>query len=326
MRKKEENKINKNILFTIAYYNALDYQPTTFYVWKYLVDVINDDEKVGLNKIILALTDLQKKQKIIEGNGFWQLNTFGNNLAGKREQKILKKKVKLQIQKNKISTAKLQRARGWMKIVGWLPYLKGTISTGTLAMKRGGINSDWDVLVVTKKDRIWLGRLILTIWLQLLRKRRYGNKIKDRFCLNQFVTDGSLQFQERNEFAGNEILFSRCLGNKNSIHNNLLKNNIEWIEKNKPNFVLRNLNSGDGISNWQNKLKFFLENLLEMFGSADLLNKISKRIMIRKIINNPKTYASQADIRYGDFFLIFLPYPQRDSIRKKTLNLLTKVV
>ncbi len=326
MRKKEEKKINKNILFTIAYYNALGYQPTSFYIWKHLISVGGDIEKVGLSKIILALRALQKKQKIIEKNGFWQLNTFGNDLTGKQEQKILKKRVKLQIQKNKISTAKLQRARKWMKAVGWLPYLRGMISMGTLAMKRGGINSDWDVLVVTKKDRIWLGRLILTVWLQLLRKRRHGNRIQDRFCLNQFVTDSSLQFQERNEFAGNEILFSRCLGKEKNVYNGLLNNNIRWIKKNKPNFILRNLNSEEEILSWQNKIKIFLENLLEMFGLASLLNKISKKIMIRKIINNPKTYTSQADIRYGDFFLIFLPYPQRDVVRRKTLQLLTKVV
>jgi len=325
MRKKEENKINKNILFTIAYYNALDYQPTTFYVWKYLIFVTGNVEKVGLNKIILALTDLQKKQKIIEKNGFWQLNIFGNNLTGKQEQKILKKRVKLQIQKNKISTAKLQRARKWMNVIGWLPYLRGMILMGTLALKRGGINSDWDVLVMTKKGRIWLGRLILTTWLQFLRKRRHGDRIQDRFCLNQFITDGSLQFQEHNEFASNEILFSRCLGREKNVYNDLLRNNIKWIKKNKPNFILRNLNSEEEIFSWQNKIKIFLENLLEMFGLASLLNKISKKIMIRKIINNPKTYTSQADIRYGDFFLIFLPYPQRDVIRRKTLQLLTKI-
>ncbi len=326
MRKKEENKINKNILFTIAYYNALDYLPTTFYVWKHFISTKGDGREVKLEEIVRALNYLQKRGKIIEGNGFWQLNTFSDNLVGKQEQKISKERIKLQIQKNKISTAKLQRARKWMNVIGWLPYLRGMISMGTLAMKRGGVSSDWDVLVVTKKDRIWLGRLILTIYLQFLEKRRYGHKIQDRFCLNQFVTSGSLQFQEHNEFAGNEILFARCLEGEKNVYNNLLKNNLQWIKKIKPNFTLRNLILKKEILDWQDKTRFFLENLLEMFGLASLLNKMSKKIMIKKIINNPKTYTSQADIRYGDFFLIFLPYPQRDVIRKKTLQLLTKVI
>ncbi len=325
MRRKEEDKINKNILFTIAYYNALDYLPTTFYIWKHLISTKSDGKKIGLEKIVWALAGLQKKRKIIESNGVWQLNIFHDEFFVGRECEILKEKVRLQIQKNKISTAKLQRARKWMSIVGWLPYLRGMISMGTLAMKRGGVGSDWDVLVVTKKNRIWLGRFILTVWLQLLRKRRHGNKVKDRFCLNQFVTDGSLQFQEQNEFAGNEILFSRCLGGNKNIYNDLLRDNLVWIKNFKPNFILRSLNVEDENFAWQNKVKIYLENLLEVFGVAELLNKISKKIMIGKIISNPKTYTNRADIRYGDFFLIFLPYPQRGVVRKKTLQLLTKI-
>jgi hypothetical protein len=313
-----EREYLKDIIFTVAYYNALDYCPTTFFVWKHLLSVKRKSERISPAKVVEGLDFLKKQKKVYFKNGFWRVSGAVN--------RDWKRGViyKHQIQKNKISTDKIKQAKRWSDRLGWLPYLEGLMLTGTLAMKRGGTDSDWDVLVVMKKDRIWLGRFVLSIWLNFVRKRRFGKYIRDRFCLNQFMVEDRLEFQERNEFAANEILASQQLLGQQNIKNKLIEENKKWIKRFKPNFKFRRVQSKLIVSRFQMFIKSFLEKFLEMILRAEFLNKVLKKIMIKKINNNPKTYIEEADIRYSDFFLVFLPHPQRDVVRAKTYNFLTK--
>ena len=309
----EKNKeLYKGILFTVAYYNVLEYYPTSFFIWKNLISVHGNGEKCTLLEGLKVLNKLAKEGLLIEKNGVWGI-------------KGIMVEYKQQIQKNKISTQKIKEVRKSVKLISWLPYLRELFLTGTLAMKRGGAGSDWDVLTVLKKDRIWLGRLILTGWLQLVGKRRYSEKIEDRFCLNQFIVSSSLKFEEKNEFISNEILLSKSLLEKYTLKDEIVRKNIDWLNSFKPNFKFREKVLYEQKNNLLQTVQKKLEWLLEMFGLAKLMNIISKKIMIQKIINNPKTYASQADIRYSDFFLVFLPHPQRGKIKKATLELLTEI-
>jgi len=270
----------------------------------------------NFQQIKQALALLNKKNKISNHNGFWYLTDCQQNSFKSNQQK----KYKSQIQKNKISVLKIKKINRWIKTIKWLPYLREVFLTGTLAMKRGDTKSDWDVLVVTAQNRIWLGRLFLTIWLQLIGKRRSDNKVTDRFCLNQFITEGSLCFQERNEFSANEIMFARALFDNSTVQVNFLQANVHWIKKLKPNFHPHNI-----ISSYKTtqtsiflRIKLLLETILEQLRFAEKLNQVIKKIMIAYIVRNPKTYTERADVRYSDFFLVFLPYPQRQVIRQKT--------
>ncbi len=357
----------KQTLFTVAYYNALGYYPTSFFIWKNLIDIKGLGVKRSFENVARVIDSLAESGKIIEYNGMHKLvevfipsddwsrklkclprrRTRVKSYSPRTKQSTIKKSAsftrdakkicyeeqgnsswyKEQIQKNKISTDKIKRVRQWVRASRWVPYLRGLFLTGTLAMKRGGSNSDWDVLVVLKKNRIWLGRLIFTAWLQLVGKRRRGRMIENRFCLNQFVVDKKLKFKEKNEFFSNELLMAEDLMGDVKLKNKIMEKNEKWIKKFKPNFKFRQRK----IDKNGQKLFFSkimqrrLENILEIFSLAEMVNAISKKIMVRKIINNPKTYSPGADIRYSDFFLVFLPKPQRAKVKKRAFDLLTKM-
>ena len=223
------------------------------------------------------------------------------------------------------SVEKIKKARRWARASRWVPYLRGLFLTGTLAMKRGGVGSDWDVLVVIKENRIWLGRFIITAWFSLVGKRRAKKNINNRFCLNQFVVDKKLKFKEQNEFFGNELLMAEDLMGEIKIKNAIMNKNERWLKKYKPNFRFRNNKKIKYENNFLKNTQKWLEKFLEFFGLAETINGIAKKIMIKKIINNPKTYSPGADIRYSDFFLVFLPKPQRVRIRKRAFQLLTEM-
>lgn len=308
MENNDKKTINKNVLFTVVYYNVLEFPLTTFEVWRYLIDFRHRRRKVEMEEVIESLDFLKKQGLIQSEKSFWIVNKK-EYLADER------------IAKQKISVSKINRMIRWVRIISKLPYIRAVFITGALAMKRASKSSDWDVIIVTKKNRIWLGRLIITLVLQVFGKRRHHNKIKDRFCLNHFLTESSLILEENNEFSSNEVVFAIPLyGKKNyqkfqqlnefqisAIRPNYQKDTIE------NNFTIKENDFCEGFKNG-------IEDFLEFSRIGYLANEMTKRFMIRKIKKNPKTYISGSDIRYDDGALIFLPVPKRKEILQKTLE------
>jgi len=158
-----------------------------------------------------------------------------------------------------------------------------------------------------------------------MRKRRHKQEVKNRFCLNQFVVDNKLKFKENNEFFGNELLMATELLGDTKLKYEIIQKNKKWLKAFKPNFKFRKNIENNREDNLSRIVQKKLETILEIFKVAEMANRISKKIMIKKIIDNPKTYSPGADIRYSDFFLVFLPRPQRGKLRGKTFDLLTKM-
>ncbi len=189
--------LSRNILETIIYYDILDFPLTSFEIWKYLtVAEENADEKdeCSLGDVVEALESRDLKKHIEEFWGFYFLK-------GRKEL------VERRIQNDKNSIAKFkiaERVAWWLRFV---PFVRMVAVTGTLAMKNSEKNSDIDFLVVLEKGRIFTGRLLVTLTVHLLGKRRYKKKIKNRICLNYFITVGSLEIKRQDLFAANEYSF-----------------------------------------------------------------------------------------------------------------------
>ncbi len=56
--------------------------------------------------------------------------------------------------------------------------------------------SDIDLFVVAKKNRLFLARLALTVLTTLLGVRRHGTKTRERFCLSFYVTEENLDLKK----------------------------------------------------------------------------------------------------------------------------------
>lgn len=307
--------INKNVLFTIAYLNAMDFVPTTFEIWRHFIDIRGEKKECDFFEVIKSLEQLEKQKIILSENGFWKLAGYvSDNFCQNR------------ILKQKISIAKIKKAKKWMIFLGKIPFLRAVIFDGTLAMKNSNRESDWDVLIITEKNRIWLGRLLLSLFLGLVGRRRYGKKIKNKFCLNHYLSENGLILEEDGVFVANESSFSFWMMGMDVARRFYQINDF----KNKrflPNFSFdliesEKLKKVDNIS----KSALFFEKILEKIGIAGLLNELTKKFMTWKIRHNPKTKKLGADIRISDQALIFLPEPKRNLILKRAEELIEKSV
>lgn len=311
MPKDEKDQEEPSVLLTAIYFNLLEYAPTTFEIWRHLLG----EEKMSLFLVEQNLAELKKRGILFCQKGFWFLPQK-EALAEKRNRE------------KKIATGKLKRMFSWVKMLRKLPFLRGVFVRGAVALGVAGKNSDWDVLIVAEKQRIWLARFFLLGFLEIFRKRRSGRSetrlTKDRFCLNHFLTNEGLILEKQNQFIAHEEGFSFPLLGED-VYKKFLNLNLAWLKKKRANFVVDGVGSfwleKKNVSSFQKNSELFLEKT----GLAEILNRQLKRWMVHLIRSNPKTFWPKADIRFSDQALVFIPNPWRDGLEEEARGLLKNI-
>ena len=296
-----QSQLSKNIFQTILYYDILNYPLTSFEVWKYLIA----ENSCGLGDVVEALEKRDIEKYIEEFQGFYFLR-------GRKEL------VERRIQNDKNSILKYKIAERVVKWLRFVPFVRMIAVTGTLGMKNCEKDSDIDFFVVLKKGRIFTGRLLVTSLVHILGKRRYGNKIKNRICLNYFITTENLEIGRQNLFAANEYSFIYPLFGFDA-YQRFSEENIAWIKKYKSNFEYGDLMPAKyfvEIESLQEKIQSFFESLINLFW-GDRIEAWFKRKQIEKIKRNPLTYKKGGYVEYTDENLVFLPEPQGGKIFQK---------
>lgn len=97
---------------------------------------------------------------------------------------------------------KARALKYWKKIkrYQWLfqlcPFVELVCVCNSLPFQAVDEDSDIDLFVVAKKNRLFSARLALTVLTGIFGVRRHGNKIRARFCLSFYVTDDHLNLEE----------------------------------------------------------------------------------------------------------------------------------
>lgn len=289
-------KLNKNILATIIYYDGLQYPLTAFEVWKYLVrtDYYLQAEvfKISLLDVIKSLNNGELAAYIAQKNGFYFL---------KGQDHLMEKR----IASNKISFSKIKKLRRITMLLRFVPFVRMIGITGGLAMKNANLESDWDLLIVLRSGKIWTGRTLVTGLVHLLGKRRYGKHVADRVCLNFFVTEDSLEVITKDLFSASEYMFLFPIFGWQVYQRFQLKNH--WIKNMKPNYDLNELKPLKILEDTP------LSKNIRTWGEAMLgftvLEKFFKKIEKKRIMLNPKTNQEGSLVYANDDALIFLPDP-----------------
>jgi hypothetical protein len=305
------DELEKNTISTVAYYDELNYPLTAFELWKYLsrFEFENKLESAGgLAEILKTLESEKVRSYIEEFEGFYFL---------KGRKYLIDKR----LENNKLSEEKLKRLKRFANFLSFAPFVKMIALTGRMAMKNAEDRSDWDLLIVLKSGRIWTGRTIVTLLVHLLGKRRHGNKIKDRICLNYFLADKSLEIRHKDIFSANEYYFMITLFGKETYQKFMEAN--QWIKDFKPNFQNPEADNLDlmGDNGW----KQFSRKFWEIVFDFDWLEKKLKNWEKKKIEKNPKTNLVGSFIEASDNALIFFPKPKGPGVFERFKEALKKV-
>lgn len=302
MRNFMSDKLTKHILATIMYYDCFNYPLTAFETWKYLIktDYCSDNNQsaqASLAEITKKLRDDNLAQYVESFNGFYFL----------KGRKYL---VERRMEGNKISAGKLKKI---LKIAWWLrmgPFVRMIGMTGALAMKNATVKSDLDLFIVLKKGKIWTGRTLVTFFVHMIGKRRYGAKIADRACLNFFVTDQSLEIITKDLFSANEYMFLFPLYGEDVFQRFQIRN--QWIRTMKPSYALCEILPLKILADSFVSKK--IRNMGEIILAAEWIENLLRKIEKKRIMQNPKTRQEGSMVYANDDALIFLPDPHGPKI------------
>lgn len=139
--------------------------------------------------------------------------------------------------------------RLWKKVEKYIPPLKlipgiRMIWVGnSLSMNACHEDSDIDLFIVTRKNRLWSVRILTTIYFQILWLRKNQTHHAGRFCLSFFVTEDALNFQdiaiENDIYLYFWILYMKPIVDRDDTYEQFLKANASWCDFNAYQNILK---------------------------------------------------------------------------------------
>jgi hypothetical protein len=169
-----------------------------------------------------------------------------------------------------------------------------------LAMNNSSKDDDIDLMIITSSNRLWLTRLIITLWLDLLGKRRRpGNikykilnikykKYKNKICLNMWLDETVLKLNKnkQNLFTAHELVQMKLIFNRDYTYEKFLSSN-EWVRKYLPNGIdikiLTRLRQGYGGQGYKDIKGIKVKNIQQFLNFSisqflDILEKVAFQI------------------------------------------------
>ncbi|GEM_PF-5265491 len=248
------NELESGIIKTLLYSGIFDYPLTEDEIIRFCQIKIPDDEQFKA-----TLASLVRKDLLYHESGYYQLRKDGG---------LVRKRVKT----NRLSKRYFPIAVSLAKTLFHFPFVRGVCLSGSLSKNNFDYGNDIDFFIISERKRLWLIRLMMTIYRKML-----GSKRKYLICTNYFIEMGT-EVTPMNLFTAVElaILIPAC-GKKTSI--DLLYQN-QWIKDYFPNFGFEWVN--DTLDENSNRLKRFIEFICikQLFDFIDFM--IMKIVIKRK--------------------------------------------
>jgi len=260
-----DNQINNGVavvLRTIIYYDIFNYPLTEN-------DIMNN---CGLSNTSVKPCSNALKY-LIDKNIIYKL---GDHYSLSKNQQAVDRRIK----GNKQAEKWLKKSRRFSRLISWFPFVRGISLSGSLSKGFVDEDPDIDYFIITKPNRLWIARTLLIGFKKIFLLNSYKY-----FCLNYFVTQESMEIEEKNLFTATEIAtMIPVFGN--NVKKSFFESN-QWIKEFFPSFEIDVRE--DVPFNKTGTLKRFIEFLL----SGKLGDKLDARFMKTTIKHWSKKFGKQ---------------------------------
>jgi len=262
-------EIEKAILQTLIYSDIFSYPLSKDELWNFLIN-----KKIDKKSFINQLKNL-KIEKIKVRNNFYYL-------SGRESI------VNTRIQRNKASRKKIVIAKTIIKKLSFLPTIQFIGISGALSLGNATKEDDIDLFVIASKNRLWLTRLSIIIFL-LLRgsyRKRNDQEVSDKMCLNMLIDETALAFPKirHNLYTAHEIVQLMPIFDRNDMYKKFINAN-EWIKDYLPNAFSR----GTKRNYTRNNAESIISVVMRSVQRSSALENLAKAIQlwfIKKHITN----------------------------------------
>lgn len=285
----------KSILKTLLYADLFDYPLTKEEIFKFLIS----KKSVSHSEIAEVLKN--SHLPIEKAKGYFYIKGR-QALVGKRERR------------EKVSVAKLSRAKEIIKKIGFIPSIKLVGVSGALSMRNSDEDDDIDLFVITKKELAWTTRLLLTVLLSVfgVYRNRQSKNFSNKICLNLILDENRIDLSQssRDLYTAHEIVQLLPILNKENTYQAFIKQNI-WVKNYIPNFII-----SKNASSY--KTTFFAELLLVQMLKIIKVEKIAKFLQLKYMEGHITNEITE------DGFLKFHPFDYKTYVLEKYKRRLLK--
>jgi len=176
--------LEKKIIKTIIYFDLFNYPLTDWEIWQWLW---NDDLNQPIKVEFFAV------RKTLEASDYLKEKLdFKNNLYFLKGREII---VAERREKYVYAWQKLRKVKRIARILKLIPFIKLIAVCNDLAYFNAPADSDLDLFIITKENRIWLSRFFSVFIIKLLNLRPTKENKKDKVCLSIFVSEAGLNLE-----------------------------------------------------------------------------------------------------------------------------------
>lgn len=212
------NKLQQAILRTVAYASVFDYPLTPRQLHKYLIG-----ERASLSEVQKELHHLRT------------IGIESGYVVSKKQTKF----VELRIKRAVPSAYALEQAGIIVQVLALIPTIRCIAISGSLAMANSSEDSDIDFFIISKKNTVWVTRLITVYILMILGKKRTPGEEKSPYsiCTNYWISEHNLTIPDQNVYTAHEVTQMIPIVNKNQMYERFMMKN-SWVSKYLPNSVI----------------------------------------------------------------------------------------
>lgn len=303
--------LEKTILNTVAYFNLFKLPMTSWEIFKNLYEY---SEKTNLSQIKTILDNLVSSKTLEFSEGFYFLPNETDLISIRKKRYLIAQK-------------KIKIARRYIKILSKLPFVRAILICNNLAYLNARFESDIDLAIITKTNRIWTSRFLAAGLMKILSKRPTKRTQKDRICLSFFITEKNLNlkklaYPQDIHFVYWITQFMPVFDSKGATSRFFSSN--RWTSKHLPNNNQPVTNARWEITSNSKAKKFFELILSTWIGNTT--EKLLKRFQLKIMPDKLKVPAKRdnTDIIISDEILKFHDQDKRQEIRDHWLEAIQK--
>ncbi|QHO63217.1 hypothetical protein [Candidatus Chazhemtobacterium aquaticus] len=146
-----------------------------------------------------------------------------------------KPSLSLRRQRRQLTKQKLTQLSRHIHLLSYIPTIRLITLTGSLAVNNARPKDDIDLMIITTRHTLWLTRLLVTICLLLLGKKRVPTTNRPQpntLCINLWLDTSSLAVPtaKRNLYTAHEVLQVKPLYDRHQTYQHFLNQN-SWTSR-----------------------------------------------------------------------------------------------
>jgi hypothetical protein len=242
-----------NVVKTLAYFDIFQYPLTAEEIFRFL-----QLKDIPFTELKHALDELTQFQLIYHFDKFYSL---------RKDEKLVAKRLKANHEAEKY----LPIAQKTARFIFQFPFVRAVMASGSLSKNCMDENSDIDFFVVTALNRVWIVRLLMTIYKKIF--LRNSHKL---FCINYYLDEEHLLLADQNVFTATELATLIPLQG-NLIYHRLQLENNSWVMNCFPNFKPISCSSDNESRKSPKKTVEIILNMLPLNGLEKVIMRFTHR-------------------------------------------------